>query len=60
MFNCIEADVVFVVLKNQIKFRGTFESFAEPVKTKLGHGGGLVVSDLAYCSEDPSSNHAGN
>ena len=24
----------------------------------LGHGGGLVVRALAYCSEDPSSNPA--
>ena len=23
---------------------------------RMGHGGGLVVSALAYCSEDPSSN----
>jgi len=27
--------------------------------SSLGRGGGLEVSDLAYRSEEPSSNHAG-
>ena len=27
--------------------------------SELGRGGGLVVSALAYCAEDPSSNPAG-
>ena len=37
---------------------GRLFSAMKLVDIRWGRGGGLVVSALAYCSEDPSSNPA--